>query len=90
MKIWATVAIGSFLGSLIITIISSQKPYLVGAYLTLGIVLFIIARIIYDVELVETKSHNLAGLEVMVAVILSLPTAILGAYLGRLLRKLKK
>ena len=81
---------GSFLLCLVATLYFDQRPNYVSIYLALGVVLSYILLVIYDTTFVDPTSHNLAGLVVTILVVLSLPAALIGGYLGVLLRKFVK
>ena len=90
MNIWIFVGSGTLIGSLILTLILNKKPWIIGLLITLGIILSIIIRIIYDTLFWDSTSHNLAPFEVIIGGLQSLPTALLGAYLAKGFKKLKK
>ena len=90
IKIWVLVGSGGLIGSLFSTLYFNQKPAKTGLLITLGVVLSVIIRIIYEVTFFDSTSHNLAPFEIVFSGIQSLPMAFAGAYLAKLIQKLKK
>jgi hypothetical protein len=90
IQIWLLVGSGTLIGSLFSTLYFNQKPSKIGLLITLGVVLSVIIRIIYDVTFWDSTSHNLAPFEVIFSVLQSLPMAFIGAYLAKIIQKFKK
>lgn len=90
VSIWLILGLGSFIASFILIMIFKKKPYLIALIVSLGIVLAVLARIIYDIIFFDSTSHNLAPLEILITSIVSIPSAIIGVYLGALFKKLFK
>ena len=55
-------------------------------FVTMGFVLAVILRIIYD-SIGDATSHNLAGIEVVIAVFYAFPGGLVGAIIGRVIQK---
>ena len=85
--VWAT---GAFLSALVFTLFQDEKPSKIALFVSLGVVLAVLFRIIYDISFWDKTSHNLAPFEIIICGIITIPSAIAGAYLANLLRKIKK
>lgn len=85
--IWSIVA---FFGSLFLKLFVNEKPPKIALLVSLGIVLSVLLRIIYDITFVDSTSHNLAPLEIIICGFITIPSAFMGVYLGLLIKKFKK
>ena len=85
--IWS---VGAFLGSLLLLLFVNEKPPKIALLVSLGITLAVIAKIIYDTIFVDSTSHNLAPFEIIICVIVTIPSAFVGVYLGLLIKKFKR
>jgi len=90
INIWLFVGSGTLIGALFSTLLFNQKPWKVGLLITLGVILSVIIRIIYDVTFWDSTSHNLAPFELIFGGLQSLPMAFVGAYLAKFIRTFKK
>jgi hypothetical protein len=90
IQIWLLVGSATLIGSLLSNLYFKQKPSLVGILITLGVLLAIIIRIIYDVTFWDRTSHNLAPFEVILGGLQSFPMAFTGAYLAKIIQGIKK
>jgi len=90
INIWLFVGSGTLVGSLFSTLFFNQKPWKVGLLITLGVILAVIIRIIYDVTFWDSTSHNLAPFEVIFSGLQSVPMAFVGAYLAKIIQKFIK
>lgn len=90
INIWLFVGSGTLIGSLFSTLFFNQKPWKVGLLITLGVILAVIIRIIYDLTFWDSTSHNLAPFEVIFGGLQSLPMAFVGAYLAKIIQNFKK
>ena len=87
--LWLSVGSGALIGSLLSNLILNQNPWRVALLITLGVVLAIVIRIIYDTTFWDSTSHNLAPFEVGYGGLQSLPMTFFGAYLAKLIHKFK-
>ena len=87
LNLWLIVGGGSLIGALCSTLLFKLKPLKIGLLLTLGVVLSVIFRIIYDLTVKDPSSHNLAPLEIIFSVLQSLPFAFAGSYIAGTLQK---
>jgi hypothetical protein len=85
--IWSIVA---FFGSLFLKFFVNEKPPKIAFLVSLGIVLSVLLRIIYDITFVDSTSHNLAPFEIIICGFITIPSAFVGVYLGLLIKKFKK
>ena len=90
IHLWLLVGSATLIGSLFSTLYFNQKPWKVGLLITLGVILAVIIRIIYDTIFWDSTSHNLAPFEVIFSALQSFPMAFVGAYLAKIIQKLKK
>lgn len=85
--IWS---LGAFLGSLILMIVLNKKPPKIALLISLGVMLAILARIIYDTTFWDSTSHNLAPFEIIICGFVTIPSAFVGVFVPILLKKFKK
>jgi len=90
INIWLFVGSGTLIGAFFLTLFFDQKPWKVGLLITLGVILAIIIRIIYDITFWDSTSHNIAPFEVILGGLQSLPMAFVGGYLAKIIQKFKK
>jgi RsiW-degrading membrane proteinase PrsW (M82 family) len=83
---WSAMSIGAFLGAFLIRISTKEKPTKIALLVVAGILLAVILRMIYDTTFTE-RSHSLAGIEIFIYSVLTLPTAFAGAFLGHLMKR---
>ena len=76
--IWS---IGTFLGALFLMIIFKKMPVQISLFLTLGVVIAVLLRIIYDTTFWDSTSHNLAGIEIIICGLITAPCAFAGSFL---------
>ena len=79
---WITMSLGAFVCSFLISSFSNAKTSKVAHLVFAGIILSIIVRIAYDINFTDV-SHNLLGIEIIIYSVITLPTAIIGAHLGK-------
>ena len=89
-QMWILFVFGTLIGSFIVNLYLNNKPIKVAILISLGVVLSVIFRILYEITFMDTSSHNLAPFEILVSVIQTLPMSLLGAYLGKAILKFKK
>ena len=87
IQIWLFVGSGTLIGSLLSMLYFKKKPWQVGLLITLGVIIAVIIRIIYDILFWDSTSHNLAPFEVIFSGLQSLPMAFVGAYLAKIIQK---
>ena len=85
--IWS---IGALLGALFLMLFIKKKPSQISLFLSLGVTLAILARIIYDTTFWDSTSHNLAPFEIIMGALITIPCAFLGTFLARLIKKIFK
>ena len=90
INMWLFVGSATLIGSLLSTLLFNEKPWIVGLLITLGVILAIIIRIIYDTTFWDSTSHNLAPFELILGGLQSLPMAFVGAYLGKIIQSFIK
>lgn len=87
INMWAVMSIGAFLGALLLMIFFNGKPSRIALLVSLGILIAVIARIIYDTAFWDSTSHNLAPFEIIFFGIVTVPSAFAGVYLVLLIKK---
>lgn len=90
INLWLFVGSAALFGSLFSNLLLNQKPWKVGLLITVGVILAIVIRIIYDFTFWDSTSHNLAPFEIMFGGLQSLPMAFVGAYLAKFILKIKE
>lgn len=88
IHIWLIMGVGTFLGSIGLMLYLNQKPLKTAMQVCLGVGLAVITRIVYDVTLWDSTTHNLAPFEIIITAIITIPSAITGGYLGLLIKKI--
>lgn len=81
---------GAFFGSMIIVFLSKAKAPMIAILMTVGVVLAVFLRIVYDITVLDNTSHNLAPFEIIICGAITLPSAFIGAYAAYFIKKLKK
>ena len=87
IHIWWILSIGSFIVSILLKLYLQEKPLKIALMVSLGVVLALLARIIYDVTFWDSTSHNLAPFEFILSGIVAVPSALAGVYIGVLFKK---
>ena len=87
LNIWLIMSIGSFIASAFIMLYLKEKPLKIALFVSLGVALAILARIIYDTIFWDSTSHNLSPFEIIIGGIVTIPSAIAGVYVGLLAKK---
>ncbi len=87
VNIWVIMGIGAFLGALCLIVFLSEPPSKIAWLVVLGVMIAILARILYDTLFWDSTSHNLAPFEFLLAGFVTIPSAFTGAYLGLLIKK---
>ena len=75
-------SIGSLIAAFILTMMQNSSPIKMSLYIALALVFAILARIIYDTMFWDSTSHNLVPFEIIPAGIISLVSALIGAYVA--------
>jgi len=79
---------GAFLASFLLTTLLVKRPGQIAPWVSLGVGIAVILRIIYDVTFWDPTSHNLFPFVIIVCGIVTVPPAFVGAYLSLLIRNL--
>ena len=79
---------GAFLGSLILTLILNEKPSKIALLITAGVIIGIMCRIVFDV-VNDLSTHNLFPIEIIMALVIIVPSAFIGSYLSQLFKNIK-
>ena len=87
IKIWGIVGLGSLIASYFSTVLIKQKSAQTALLITIGVILSVIIRILYDITFWDSTSHNLAPFEILFSGLQSLPMAYVGAYLAKVIQK---
>jgi hypothetical protein len=84
---WFVAGALTLISSFVYRLIFKENPLIIGIFVTVGVVISVIFRIINDSIFLDSSSHSLASLEIGFAAIHSLPPAFLGAYLAYIFKK---
>ena len=87
INMWLIMGIGALVGSLLLNIASIAKPHVIALLVSLGVVLAVLFRIIYDTIFWDPTSHNLAPFELLLASAVTIPSAFIGILFGVFLKK---
>lgn len=82
ISIWLIMGAGSFIGALVYSFLLESKAHKIALPLTIGVLIAILSRILYDTILWDPTSHNLAPFEFIFAIIACFPSALVGAFIG--------
>jgi len=88
ISIYKLMGAGALLGSLSLTLILNEKPWKIALLITTGIIIGIMCRIIFDI-INDSSTHNLFPFEIIIALIISVPSAFIGSYLAQLFKYIK-
>jgi hypothetical protein len=83
-------SVGAFFGSLLLMSFLNEKPPKIALLISLGVILAVLARIIYDGLFVDSTDHNLAPFEIIICGLITIPSSFVGVYLAILIKKFKK
>ena len=86
ISIFTIMVISTFIGSFFLTILLIEKPYKIALLATLGVILAVIARIIFD-GIMDPTSHNLAPFEIIICGSITIISTLVGAYFALLIKK---
>ena len=98
MNMWLVMGVGAFLGSLFLFFFLKEKPgnkaalFSLGIayFVSLGVALAVLARIIYDTLFWDATSHNLAPFEILICFLIAIPCAFAGGFLSFLFTKFRR
>lgn len=82
MSLWLILGALAFMAALIYSFLNEPKALRLAFFLSLGVLLGNLIRIIYDIQFWDPSSHNLAPFELILAFVCSFPSALIGAYIG--------
>lgn len=82
---WIKLSLSTLVVCLLSVIMVKEKPFHISLLIVTGIILAVIFRIIYDLILIDSTSHNLAILEIFFVIIQSLLPALIGSFIGKIL-----
>ena len=83
LNMWLLAGASSLIGALLSTLIFNEKSWRMVLFITLGVVIAILIRIIYETIVIDSTSHNLAPFELIFGALQTFPMAFFGVYLGR-------
>lgn len=83
IHIWILMGVGAFLGAILSRLLFLTKTSKCALFLTLGILISVLLRIIYDITFWDPTSHNLAPFEIIIAALITLPASFLGSFLAK-------
>jgi hypothetical protein len=90
VSMWLIMGLGAFLASLLLMMFLTEKTQKIALFVSLGVLLAVLARIFYDTVFWDSTSHNLAPFEILFVLAVTAPCSFIGAYLGFLMKRLLK
>jgi len=88
VSIYLILGVGAFLSSFFIIIKLREKPLKIAQFVSLGVIIAVLARIIFDLVFWDSTSHNLAPFEIIICGLNAFLPAIFGGFLGKLMLSL--
>ncbi|GAB2608708.1 hypothetical protein [Belliella aquatica] len=88
VSIYLIMGVGAFLSSFFIKIYLKEKPLKIANFVSLGVIMAVLARIIFDVAFWDSTSHNLAPFEIIICGLNAFFPALIGGFLGKLVLSL--
>jgi hypothetical protein len=88
VNMWLILSLGVFIASLFLIFALKVKPINIALPLSLGVIIAVLARIIYDTTFWDATSHNLAPFEILFATLIAFPSSFIGVFLGHFIKKL--
>jgi hypothetical protein len=88
ISIYLLLAIGSFIGSFILSLIIHDSVAKTALLVSAGVILAISGRVIFDL-LKDPSSHNLFPFEMLISFAVSFPCSFVGSFLASLYEKRK-
>jgi len=85
-QVFTTWFLGNFVVGILSGILLKNKPVFSSVLVLFGFILAVMLRIIYDV-ISDPSSHNLAGIELLLAGLYVFPAALLGTLIGNFINK---
>ncbi|WP_076499074.1 hypothetical protein [Belliella pelovolcani] len=83
INIYLIIGVGAFLASLFMSLYKKRKPIKIASFVTIGIILAVVCRIVYDITFWDGTSHNLAPFELVICGLIAFIPAIIGGFLGK-------
>ena len=78
--IYLFMSIGPLLGSFLFTIYLTENPAKIALLIYIGVLLAYIVRIFFDINFIDSTSHNLFPFEIIGISVVTIPSAFVGAY----------
>lgn len=89
INMYLIMTVGAFFASLFLMLFGNEKPSKIALLVSLGVLLAVLARIIYDTTFVDPTSHNLAPFEIIICGIITIPSAFAGTFFDFSLKIIK-
>ena len=90
INMYLIMTVGAFFASLFLTLFVNEKRLIIALLVSLGVVLAVVARIIYDTTFWDSTSHNMAPFEIIICGIITIPCAYAGTFFGLLHKNYKE
>jgi len=87
VSIYMIMAAGSFIGAVVLALSFKQDALKIAMGLTSGVYTSVIIRVLYDTTFIDKTSHNLLGLELIIAGFLAFSCSIVGAFITLKLKR---
>ena len=90
VHIYLILSIGLVIASFFIQLFLSSNPKRTALLISLGAIIAIVLRIVYDTAFWDATSHNLAPFEILITAFIIFPSAFVGVCLARLIKWLER
>lgn len=84
INIYVIIGVGAFLASSFMSFYKKSKPFKIAGFVTIGVILAVVCRIVYDITFWDGTSHNLAPFELVICGLIAFIPAIIGGFLGKI------
>ena len=90
VNIYLLMSTGALLGSFFLKVRLDLRPSKIALLVSLGVILSVITRIVFDTTFLDSTSHNLVPFEIIICAAITILPAFAGAYLSPLVKRFIK
>lgn len=90
INIFVIMGTGALLAACLLQLWRSTKPLTNAIYVTTGVLVAVMLRILFDLTFMDATSHNLLPIEILFAGVVAFPGALLGALVVFFATKVRK
>ena len=87
LKTWIMVGVGAFIVSLLSTLLFRKSPIVTAFFSSLGVLVAVLFRVIFDLIFVDYSTHNLVFFEIIVTAVQSFVPALIAASIGKTFKR---